>query len=303
MMADLTTKICGIELKNPVIAASGCYGFGKEFSFYNDINELGGISLKALTGKKRIGNKPPRIAETPSGIINSVGLQNIGVDAFLEEEMSRLNDVNTVLFANVSGSTVDEYLYVIDRLNDTKIEFIELNISCPNVKEGGAAFGAYPETVTEIVREAKSVCKKPMVVKLSPNTADITRTALAAQQAGADAVSLINTLIAMAVDVNTMRPILGNVTGGLSGPAVMPVALAMVYKVSRVVDIPVIGMGGIMSGEDAAAFMLAGADAVMVGTMNLVHPDAMTRVINELNEYLDSKNFKNAADIVGALKV
>ncbi len=302
-MANLKTKICGIEFKNPVIAASGCFAFGQEFSQYVNLNELGGISLKALTAEKRLGNPAPRIAETPSGILNAVGLQNPGIDYFLSYELPKLKDVSTVLLANVAGSTIDEYCQVLDKLNDVPIDFIELNISCPNVKQGGASFGIYPQSVTEIVTNCRTVCKKPMIVKLSPNTADITATAVAAQYAGADGISLINTLKGMAIDVYKQKPILANTTGGLSGPAIMPVALSMVYSVSQVVDIPVIGMGGISSGEDAAAFMLAGASAVMVGTMNLVNPDATVRVIKGLDEYAKKMKINNITDIIGQLKV
>ena len=301
-MANMKTKICGIELKNPVIAASGCFAFGKEFSQYIDLSDLGGIALKAITAEKRLGNPPPRIAETPSGILNAVGLQNPGVDYFLKEELPNLKSVDTVLFANVAGETIDEYCQVIDKLNDTNIDFVELNISCPNVSKGGATFGMYPQAVTEIVTNCKSVCKKPLIVKLSPSTADITATAIAAQYAGADGISLINTLKGMAINVYTQRPILANITGGLSGPAIMPVALSMVYSVAQVVDIPIIGMGGISSGEDAAAFMLAGASAVMVGTMNLVYPDATMRVLEGLEEYLKTMKIKNVKDIIGQLK-
>lgn len=302
-MADLRTRICGVELKTPIIAASGCFGFGKEYSRYMDLSQLGGIAMKALTPEKRLGNPVPRIAETASGMLNAVGLQNPGVDVFLQEEMPRLEDVDTTLFANVSGATVEDYCYVIERLNDTRIEFIELNISCPNVKEGGAAFGAYPHTVERVVKQARAVCKKPLIVKLSPNTADIRATALAAQDVGADGISLINTLVGMVVDVHDRAPILANVTGGLSGPAIMPVALNMVYQVAKVVNIPIIGMGGIQSGEDAAAFMLAGASAVMVGTMNLVYPDACMTVTKQLDDYLESQGEKRVVDIIGTLRV
>ncbi len=301
-MTSLKTEICGIELKNPVIAASGCFAFGQEYSQYINLSDLGGIALKALTAEKRLGNPAPRIAETASGILNAVGLQNPGVDAFLKDELPKLKSADTVLFANVAGSTIDEYCKVIDKLNDTPIEFIELNISCPNVSQGGASFGTYPQAVTEIVTNCKAVCKKPMIVKLSPNTADITATAVAAQYAGADGISLINTLKGMAIDVYKQRPILANITGGLSGPAIMPVALSMVHSVSQVVDIPIIGMGGISSGEDAAAFMLAGASAVMVGTMNLVYPDATIRVIKGLKEYAKTMKIKKITDIIGQLK-
>lgn len=302
-MTDMKIKLCDKTLRTPVIAASGCYAFGKEFIPYQSLSELGGISLKAITREKRLGNPAPRIAETPSGILNSVGLQNPGIDAFIVNELPRLNKVDTALFANVSGSTIDEYCYVIDKLNDTKIDFVELNISCPNVKQGGAAFGGYPQTVTEIVTAAREICKKPLIVKLSPNTTDICATAIAAEYAGADGISLINTLRGMAIDVHTRRPVLANITGGLSGPAIMPVALFMVHSVSKVVDIPIIGMGGISSGEDAAAFMLAGASAVMIGTMNLVYPDACHRVTEELQEYLKATNTKKASDLIGALQV
>ncbi len=301
-MINMKTAICGIELKNPIIAASGCFAFGQEYSQYINLSDLGGISLKALTAEKRLGNPAPRIAETASGILNAVGLQNPGVDVFLEDELPKLKSADTVLFANVAGSTIDEYCKVIDKLNDTPIEFIELNISCPNVSQGGASFGTYPQAVTEIVTNCKAVCKKPMIVKLSPNTADITATAVAAQYAGADGISLINTLKGMAIDVYKQRPILANITGGLSGPAIMPVALSMVHSVSQVVDIPIIGMGGISSGEDAAAFMLAGASAVMVGTMNLVYPDATIKVIMGLKEYAKTMKIKKITDIIGQLK-
>lgn len=302
-MPNLKTSICGIELKNPIIAASGCFSFGQEFAQYMDLSELGGISLKALTIEKRLGNPSPRIAETPSGILNAVGLQNPGVDYFIENELPKLKNINTTLFANVSGSTIDDYCQVIDKLNSTPLDFIELNISCPNVSEGGAAFSAYPQSVVEIVNKTKSVCKKPLIVKLSPNTADICATAIAAQYAGADGISLINTLKGMAIDVYKQEPILANITGGLSGPAIMPVALSMVYSVSQVVDIPIIGMGGIFSGEDAAAFMLAGASAVMVGTMNLVYPDACSRVLKGFNDYLKTMKIKKATDLIGGLKI
>lgn len=301
-MSNMKTKICGISLKNPIIAASGCFAFGQEFSQYMSLSDLGGISLKALTMEKRLGNPAPRIAETPSGMLNAVGLQNPGVDHFLSEELPKLKNVNTVLFANVAGKTIDEYCQVLDKLNDAPIDFIELNISCPNVSQGGASFGMYPQAVTEIVTNCKAVCKKPMIVKLSPNTADITATAIAAQYAGADGISLINTLKGMAIDVYKQRPILANITGGLSGPAIMPVALSMVYSVAQVVDIPIIGMGGISTGEDAAAFMLAGASAVMVGTMNLVYPDATVRILTSLKEYAKTMKVKDITDIIGQLK-
>ncbi len=303
-MINTSVKLCGKTLKNPVIAASGCYGFGREMQNQYDLSEIGGISLKAVTGKKRLGNPPPRIAETPSGMLNAVGLQNPGVDAFIEKEVPFLEKLDTAVFANVAGSTLEEYIEVIDKLRDVDaIDFLELNISCPNVKEGGVAFGAKPETVHSIVKEAKAHAKQPMIVKLTPNTLDITENAKAAEEAGADGVSLINTLLGIAVDADTKRPILSNVTGGFSGPAVKPVALRMVYQVSKAVSIPIIGMGGIMTGRDAVEFMLCGATAVMCGSLNLVDPMGMLSVVDGIEEYMKKHGIKDVNEIIGALEV
>lgn len=302
-MADLRTSICGVEFKNPVIAASGCFGFGREYSLYHDLSALGGIALKAVTLEERKGNRPPRIAETPSGILNSVGLQNPGVDTFLQEEAGWLSSLDTVLFANIAGSTVDEYCAVAEKLKNTPVDFLELNISCPNVWEGGAAFGARPETIFDVTKQVKKHSSQPLFVKLTPNTIDIKENAKAAEEAGADGISLINTLIGMAIDINTRKPILGNVIGGLSGPAIFPVALRMVWQAASAVQIPVIGMGGIASGDDAVAMLMAGASAVMVGTMNLVYPDACPKVIAGINSFLDRKNITCVKDIIGTLEV
>lgn len=301
---NLSVELCGVRLKNPVIAASGCFGFGREIApLLGGLSRLGGVALKAITLERREGNPPPRIAETPSGVLNSVGLQNPGLAAFLSEELPWLADADTVLFANIAGATLDEYLRVAEGLNDTPIPFVELNISCPNVKAGGAAFGVDPDAVHRVTGAVRAVCGKKLIVKLTPNTADIAGSAAAAEAAGADGVSLINTLTGMAVDVHTRRPILGNVVGGLSGPAIRPVALRMVWQAAQAVRIPVIGMGGIMTGEDAVAFLLCGARAVMVGTANLINPDACIRIAEGIGEYMRRHHIDDVNALIGALEV
>jgi dihydroorotate dehydrogenase (NAD+) catalytic subunit len=300
---NLAVELCGVTLKNPVIAASGCFGFGREMAAFGDLGRLGGIALKAVTLERREGNPPPRIAETPSGALNSVGLQNPGLEAFLREEVPWLETLDTALIANIAGSTPDEYCRVAEGMGGTAIPFVELNISCPNVREGGAAFGTRPERVFEITRAVRAVCRKKLIVKLSPNTADIAENARAAEEAGADGVSLINTLTGMAIDVHTRRPVLGGVTGGLSGPAIRPVALRMVWQAARAVRVPVVGMGGILTGEDAVAFLLAGARAVMVGTANLIHPDACLRVVAGIEEYMRRHGVDDVNELIGALEV
>ena len=300
---DLSVSVCGAPFQNPVIAASGCFGFGQEMAEYVDLNALGGISIKGLTPKPRLGNPAPRIAETPSGMLNSVGLQNPGIDAFLEVELPRLAKLNCRILANVAGSSVEDYAYMTEKLANQPVDMVELNISCPNVKEGGVAFGVYPDKVYEVVSAAKAHCTQPLVVKLTPNTADITATALAAEKAGADAISLINTLTGMAVDFRARRPILANVTGGLSGPAVKPVALRMVYQVAQAVNVPVIGMGGIDSGLDALEFMLCGASAVQVGMANLYDPYACVRIAEEMEQILAEEGLSSVQEIIGQLRV
>ena len=300
---DLSVSVCGVPFQNPVIAASGCFGFGQEMAEYVDLNALGGISIKGLTPKPRLGNPAPRIAETPSGMLNSVGLQNPGIDAFLEVELPRLAKLNCRILANVAGSSVEDYAYMTEKLANQPVDMVELNISCPNVKEGGVAFGVYPDKVYEVVSAAKAHCTQPLVVKLTPNTADITATALAAEKAGADAISLINTLTGMAVDFRARRPILANVTGGLSGPAVKPVALRMVYQVAQAVNVPVIGMGGIDSGLDALDFMLCGASAVQVGMANLYDPYACVRIAEEMEQILAEEGLSSVQEIIGQLRV
>ena len=303
MAVNMQVNLCGVTLKNPVIAASGTFAFGRQHSWFIDVNKLGGIALKSITNEKRIGNKPPRIAETASGIINSVGLQNPGIDEFLSTTIKEVNALDTVVIANIAGSSVEDYAMVAERMNEAPVQMLELNISCPNVKLGGASLGTDPKSAAECVRSVKAVTAKPLIVKLTPSAGDIVGVAKAVQDEGADAVSLINTLPAMAVDVRTRRPILGNVTGGLSGPAIMPVALKMVYDVSRAVSVPVVGMGGIMTGEDVAAFMLCGATAVMTGTANLLDPSASLRIISELEQYAANAKIKDITVLTGALEV
>ncbi len=301
---NLSIDLCGKKLKNPVIAASGCFGFGREMSTMYDLSKLGGIALKAVTAEKRLGNPPSRIAETPSGMLNAVGLQNPGVNGFIQKEVPFIKNIDTMFFANVAGSSVKEYMDVIDKLRDvSEVDFIELNISCPNVKEGGVAFGAKPDSIYSIVKEAKQHAKQPLIVKLTPNTLDIAENAKAAQEAGADGISLINTLLGMAVDADSRRPILSNVTGGLSGPAIKPVALNMVYKASKAVDIPVIGMGGIMTGRDAVEFLLCGATAVMCGSLNLIDPMGIPNVISGIEEYMKKHNIDDVNELIDALIV
>ena len=300
---DMSVELCGVGFKNPVIAASGCFGFGEEMAAYVDLNALGGISVKGLTPQKRLGNPSPRIAETASGMLNSVGLQNPGIDAFIAVELPRLAQLDCRILANVAGGSVEDYALMTEKLANQPIDMVELNISCPNVKEGGVAFGVYPEKVYEVVRAAKANCTQPLVVKLTPNTADIVQTALAAEKAGADAISLINTLTGLAVDFYARKPVLANVTGGLSGPAVKPVALRMVYQVAQAVNVPVIGMGGIDSGLDALEFMLCGASAVQVGMANLYDPYACVRIAQEMETILAKEGIDSVRDIVGQLQV
>ncbi len=301
-MADLRVNIAGVNFKNPVIAASGTFAFGEEYAAFLDVSALGGIALKALTPEVRPGNPPIRIAETPSGILNSVGLQNPGVDAFISGILPRIRRFDTVKIANVAGRTEEDYYTVIEKLNDTEIDMFELNVSCPNVKQGGVTFGTDPDSMAAIVAGAKARAKKPLIVKLTPNVTNIALMAKTAEDAGADVVSLVNTFTAMAINAKTRRPVLANVTGGLSGPAIKPIALRMVHEVYRAVSIPIIGMGGIMTGEDAAEFLLAGASALMVGTATVAEPDAMIRISRELNKFLDENGAATARELTGALE-
>ncbi|WP_313756141.1 dihydroorotate dehydrogenase [Tissierella sp.] len=294
-------NICGIELKNPVIAASGTFGFGREFEEYFPIEKLGGISTKGLTLNKRNGNKGIRIYETPSGIMNSIGLQNPGVRGFIDEELPFLEKKDTVILANLGGSTLDDYLQGIELLNDASVNFIELNISCPNVKEGGMAFGIKCNTASEIVKEAKKVSKKPMIVKLSPNAENIKEMAYACVEAGADGLSLVNTFNALAIDIYKRRPIFNNITAGLSGPCIKPIALRMVYEVNQVVDVPIIGIGGITTAEDAIEFIMAGATAIQVGSANFIKPNISMDIIKGIEEFMEKQGVKSLKEIRGII--
>jgi len=300
---DMSVNIAGLRMKNPVVAASGTFGFGREYSAFFDISKLGGIAVKGLTLKPRKGNPPPRIAETPVGILNSVGLQNPGVHAFIRDEIPFLRRYDTAIIANACGNTVEEYEEMAEILSDADVDAIELNLSCPNVKEGCMAFGSTASGMTQVVSRVRKHCRKPLIVKLTPNVTDICEIACAAEAAGADAVSLINTVLGMAIDVKTRRPVLGNVMGGLSGPAVKPIALRMVYQVSKSVKIPVIGMGGISNGTDVVEFLLAGASAVMIGTAGLVNPYAWVEAIDGLELYMEENGFRSVSELTGALIV
>ncbi len=300
-MMNLSVNLCGISLKNPIISASGTFGFGREFARYYDISRLGAVATKGITPLPRIGNPPARITETPSGILNAVGLQNPGIDAFIQDELPWLLGQGAVVIANVSGNTVEEYAALAQKLDSTGISLLEVNVSCPNVHACGRVFGGSPETIREVTRAVRAATRKPVLVKLSPNVADITEAAKAAEEGGADGLSLINTLTGMAIDTKTRRPVLANLTGGLSGPAVRPVALRMCYQAAQAVSIPVVGMGGVMTGEDAVMFLLAGCTAVQVGTANLADPMACVRILTELEEYMQQNGIADVNELIGGL--
>ena len=301
-MANLSVRLCGVTLKNPVISASGTYGFGREFNELYDIGLIGGISTKGLTLEPRLGNPVPRIAESRGVILNAVGLQNPGVEHFIRNDLEWLKSTGTAVIANVAGKTLDDYKNICEKL-DGLVDMVELNISCPNVKSGGMAFGIKPQSVEEVTRMAKSGLKKtPLMVKLSPNVESIATNALAAQNGGADAVSLINTLTGMAIDIERRRPIIANNTGGVSGAGVKPVAVRMVYEAAQAVKIPVVGMGGVSSAEDVIEMMMAGATAVEVGAANLVDPYACRDIIADLPRVMEKYGIENLSDIIGAVK-
>ena len=299
---NLKVKIAGVEFKNPVIAASGTFGFGREYAEFYKLSVLGGISTKGTTLYAREGNAGTRIAETDSGILNSVGLQNPGIDDFISEELPFLKKQGTVIIANVAGSTEEDYCAAAEKLNDTNVDMVELNISCPNVKQGGITFGVCPDSVSKITKAVRKYCRRPLIVKLTPNVADIAANARAAETEGADAISLINTLGGMAVNYRTRRPILGNVFGGLSGRAVKPVALKMVWQVYNAVKIPVIGMGGIYSPADVLEFMICGASAVQVGTANMTNPYACRDIIEGLPQVMQECGIGDIGELVGTLR-
>ncbi len=303
-MADLNVNIGELHLKNPVMTASGTFGYGEEYADFIDISRIGGILVKGTTLHNREGNPYPRMAETPSGMLNAVGLQNKGVKYFTDHIYPRIKEVNTHMIVNVSGSTVEDYVETAAAINElVNIPAIELNISCPNVKCGGMAFGVTAKGAAEVVKAVRSAYKKTLIVKLSPNVTDITEIALAAEESGADSVSLINTILGMAIDAEKRRPLLSTVTGGLSGPAVKPVALRMVWQVARKVKIPVIGLGGIRNWQDAVEFMLTGASAIQIGTANFIDPTVAIQTIEGINNYLDRHGFKSVREIIGALEV
>ena len=301
-MADLSVKVAGVSFNNPLIAASGTFGFGREYGEFYPLSKLGGISCKGITLKRRDGNPPPRIAETPSGILNAVGLQNPGVDVFIQDDLPWLKQQGTVVIANIAGNTVEEYCMMAEKLSETDTDMIELNISCPNVKQGGAAFGTSCEMAAEVTKKVREATKKPLVVKLSPNVTSIVDIAKSVESAGADAVSLINTLLGMRIDIKTRRPILHNNVGGLSGPAVFPVAVRMVWQVANAVNIPVIGMGGVSSGRDAIELMMAGASAVQVGAAIFTDPYAPVKIIDEMSDILDDMGVSSVRDIIGTVQ-
>ncbi|MBO5319953.1 MAG: dihydroorotate dehydrogenase [Ruminococcus sp.] len=301
-MADLSVKICGVDFKNPIIPASGVFGYGHEYEELYPLSKLGGIATKGTTLHRRTGNLAPRIAETPSGMLNSVGLQNPGIDHFIEKELPYLLTKDVTILANIAGSTVEECIQVAEKLENTDVHMIELNISCPNVKQGGAAFGTSCEMAAEVTRQVRKATSKPLIVKLSPNVTSITDIAKAVEDAGADAVSLINTLLGMRIDINTGRPVLRNNVGGMSGPAVFPIAVRMVWQVANAVKIPVIGMGGVSSGADAIELMMAGASAVQVGAAIFTDPFAPVKIVDEMNDFLDRKNIASVRDIIGTVQ-
>jgi len=304
-MKDVITsvEIANIKFDNPIIAASGTFGFGREYGKYVDLNNIGGISVKGLTLKPQEGNLPPRIAETPSGILNSVGLENPGVDAFIKDEIPFLSNYKLKKIVNIAGNSIEDYVNMVLKLNDTDVDMFEINLSCPNVKQGCLLFGVTNEGVYQVTKEVKNVSKKPIIIKLTPNVSNIASLAYQAQLAGADAISLINTITAMKIDIKTKRPVLHNNTGGLSGPCIRPIAIRMVHEVYSTVDIPIIGMGGISSYEDVLEFMIAGARAVMIGTYNFVDPTICEKVVVDLKEYMVNNNINDINELVGSLKL
>ncbi len=303
-MDKLKVNIGTLHLKNPVMTASGTFGYGKEYSDFMDLGRIGGIFVKGTTIRERQGNDYPRMAETPSGMLNAVGLQNKGVDYFVSNIYPEIKDFDTNIIVNVSGSTIEDYVECSQKLVALeKIPAIELNISCPNVKEGGMAFGTSACSAADVTKAVREVWNKTLIVKLSPNVTDITEIAKAVEGEGADAVSLINTLLGMAVDINKRRPVLSTVTGGLSGPCVKPIALRMVWQTYNAVKIPVIGMGGISSWQDAIEFILAGSSAIQIGTHNFIDPTISVKVVDGIKEYLDKNNINSITDLIGALQV
>ena len=301
MSVDLRINFAGLEMKNPVTTASGTFAARESSEFY-DLSRLGAVITKGVAAEPWMGNPTPRIAETYGGMLNAVGLQNPGAEAYLEKELPFLAGYDVPVIANLAGHSIDEYCAVTEKLNGSSVAMFELNISCPNVKQGGIGFGTDPNMAAAVVRAVKEVSRKPLIVKLTPNVTDITVIARAVEEAGADAISLINTLMGMRIDLRTRRPVLANLTGGFSGPAIKPVAVRMVYQVRRAVSVPILGLGGIMCGEDAAEFLMAGADAVAVGTAALVNPTAPVDVVEGLRAFMEREGFANIAELKAAFR-
>jgi dihydroorotate dehydrogenase (NAD+) catalytic subunit len=301
---NMRVNIGGIEIKNPVMTASGTFGYASEFDDLMDLNRLGAIVVKGLSLEPSKGNPPPRIVETPCGMLNAIGLENVGLAAFVEKKLPFLRRLDPPVFVNVYGKSTEEYAELAARLEDIDgVSGIEVNISCPNVKSGGMAFGAYPESAAEVIRAIRKQIAKPLMVKLSPNVTDIAEIAKSVEAEGADSISLINTITGMAIDIETRRPKIGNITGGLSGPAIKPVALRMVWQVAQTVKVPVVGIGGIMTATDALEFLIAGAMAVQVGTANFINPHATTDIIDGIETFMMERNISDISDIIGTLKV
>ncbi|HCS12119.1 MAG TPA: dihydroorotate dehydrogenase [Clostridiales bacterium] len=297
----METKAMGLKFKNPVVAASGTFGFGEEFSEIYDLSILGGICSKGLTLSPRSGNEGIRLWETPMGMMNSIGLENPGVDKFISDELPRMKTYNTIIFANLGGHCEEDYFEGIYKLNDTNVDAVELNISCPNVKSGGMAFGVKSSVAYEIVSRVRKICKKPLMVKISPNAENIPDMAAACEAAGADAISLINTIQAMAIDIKNKKAVFENVYAGLSGPCVKPIALRMVHEAAKMVNIPICGLGGIMNAIDVIEFIMAGATLVQIGTANFIKPDIAIDIINDLEEFIDKENIKSLDEIRGII--
>ena len=301
-MADLHVNVAGVAINNPLIAASGTFGFGREYAEFYPLSTLGGISSKGITLKARPGNPAPRIAEAPGGMLNAVGLQNPGVDHFIREDLPWLREQGTRIIANIAGNTPEDYCAMAEKLNDTDVDMIELNISCPNVKQGGVQFGTTCAGVSGITKAVRAHCKKPLMVKLSPNVTDISEMALAAESEGADAISMINTLTGMRIDIRTRRPIIHNNTGGFSGPALLPIAVRMVWQTYQKVKIPIVGLGGISTWQDAVEMLLAGATALQIGTVLFTDPYAPVKIAEGLAKFMDENGVQSVSELTGAVQ-
>lgn len=303
-MRNLGVEIAGVKLKNPIMTASGTFGSGIEFMDYIDISRLGGITTKGVSNVPWEGNSTPRVIETASGMLNAIGLQNPGIDVFIKRDLEALKEIDTTVMVNVCGHTIDEYVDVVKKLSDIKtVKLLEINISCPNVKAGGITFGTNPDAAFEVTKAIKSYAEQPVIMKLTPNVTNIKEVAKACEEAGADGISLINTLTGMKIDIYNRRFALGNKTGGLSGPAIKPIALRMVYEVAKTVNLPIIGMGGIISGEDALEFMMAGATAISVGTANFNDPQSTIKILEDIEKYMEKYDVKDINDIIGCVEL